>query len=121
MTAKKTYSSLLVILIGFSLLGWFFEFFWLNLFAALLGLVGIIRQSWAEKIVSAWMFIGQKVGWVNSRIILTVIFYLMLTPLAFFYRLSKKNPLQLKKLEGEGSYYIKRNKSFVKKDFERPF
>lgn len=108
-------------IIGFSLIGWYLDFLWLNLFASILGLVGILRQSWAEKIVAAWLFVGEKIGWVNSRIILSIIFFLMLTPLAFLYRLTKKNHLQLKKIENGGSYFIERNKSFVKEDFERPF
>lgn len=108
-------------LVGFSLLGWYLDFLWLNLLAGLLGIAGIIKQSWAEKIVAAWMFIGEKLGWVNSRIILSVIFFLLLTPLAFFYRMTKKNHLQLKRIENGGSYFIERNKKFEKKDFERPF
>lgn len=108
-------------LIGLSLIAWYFSLLWLNLAVSVLGIAGLIKQSWAEKIVKAWLYIGEKIGWVNSRIILSFIFFILLSPLAFFYRLSKKNPLQLKKLADGESYYITRNKTFVQKDFERPF
>lgn len=108
-------------LAGFSLLGWAFELLWLNLLAALLGILSLFSFTLAQKIVNGWLYIGAKLGWVNSRIILTVIFYGLLTPLAFFYRLTKKNPLQLKKEPEADSYFITRNKTFTPRDFEKPF
>ena len=108
-------------LAGFSLLGWIFELLWLNLLAALLGILSLFSYTIASKIVEGWLYIGAKLGWLNSRIILTILFYFLLTPLAFFYRLTKKNPLQLKKEPDSESYFITRNKIFTPKDFEKPF
>jgi hypothetical protein len=40
-----------------------------------------------------WMLIGHCLGWVNTRIIMTILFYVMFTPVALLMRLMKRDAM----------------------------
>lgn len=40
-----------------------------------------------------WMFIGHCLGWVNTRIILTALFYIVFTPVSVVMRLMKRDTM----------------------------
>jgi len=42
----------------------------------------------------AWMALGSALGWVNTRIILGLIFFGMITPMALVLRLARRDPMQ---------------------------
>src|SRR6476469_7226514 len=42
----------------------------------------------------AWMFVGHILGWVNTRIILAIGFFGLVTPVGFFMRLAGKDPMR---------------------------
>jgi hypothetical protein len=42
------------------------------------------------------MIFGEKIGWLNSRILLGLVFYGLLTPISLLMVLLGKRPLQLK-------------------------
>ena len=46
-----------------------------------------------------WMRIGHILGWLNSRIILGIVFILVLQPIALIMRISGHDPLRKKKLD----------------------
>jgi len=84
-----------------------------------IGVVGVFFDSIASKINWGWMSLSKGLGFVVSKVLLSGIFFLFLTPIAFLYRFSnrKKNILQLKK--DDKTYWIKRDKMFVKEDFNK--
>jgi hypothetical protein len=45
---------------------------------------------WPHK---GWMFVGHVLGWINTRIILSVVFYLIVTPIGVFRRWLGKDPM----------------------------
>lgn len=49
-----------------------------------------------KPLYQGWMFIGGVLGWINTRIILGVIFFILFTPTAFLRRLFGKDSLGLK-------------------------
>ncbi len=51
-----------------------------------------------------WMKIGAILGWINSRILITLIFFLLITPLALFMKLVKRDRLCLRKSPEKKSY-----------------
>lgn len=67
-----------------------------------------------------WMAFAAVMGWINARIILTVIFYLMFFPLGFVMRLSGWDPLRRRMKEPQASYRIP-SKRVDRKQMERPF
>ena len=41
-----------------------------------------------------WMAFGETLGWINSRIILTVIYYLIIVPIGAIRRMSGSDPMR---------------------------
>ena len=76
---------------------------------------GIFFSPFAELFSFLWLKLGHLLGAINSRIILTVVFFLFLTPLSVIYRLFGKNTLQLKRKK-EGSYFVSRELKYGQKD-----
>lgn len=67
-----------------------------------------------------WMGIAKVLGFVNSHIILGVVFFLVLTPLALLRRLGRKDPLQLHK-KPSGSYFSDRTHKYGAGDLKNPW
>lgn len=55
-----------------------------------------------------WMKLGHVLGWINARIILTVVFFLLVTPTAYIARLLGHDPLRLR-VRAPGSYWVARD------------
>lgn len=86
--------------------------------SVLLGLVGMFSKFLTSKISWAWLKLGEMMGSVMSKVILSAVFFVFLFPIALLSRLfSKSNSLQLKKT-GQTSYYFTRNHKYEAKDLE---
>ena len=57
----------------------------------------------------AWMKLGHILGWVNSRIILGLVFLIVLQPIALIMRILSHDPLRTKKFAQESYREIKHN------------
>lgn len=69
----------------------------------------------------AWMKFAHALGWVNTRIILSIVYFLIFTPLALIFRLIGKDPLE-RRFEAVDSYWNKREaKEFRREDYRRQF
>lgn len=68
---------------------------WASLIAAVFGAMGMVFPKGLKPLHRVWMKIGEKLGWINSRIILSLLFFGMFTPMAFVMGLLGKRPLQL--------------------------
>lgn len=66
--------------------------------------------------------IGGKIGWVNERLLLGLVFYFMVTPVAIVFRIMGKDPLERKIDADVGSYWHPRPSSLLdKKRHEQQF
>jgi Saxitoxin biosynthesis operon protein SxtJ len=91
----------------------------LFVYAALgLLLVALFVKPLAKVLSRAWMRFAEVIGTFNSKLILSLVFYLFLTPLALLYRLFNKNPLSLKP-DQRDSLYVTRDHVYSKADFEK--
>jgi len=52
----------------------------------------------------AWMAAGRLLGWINSRVILSIFFYVILTPVGVVLRLLGKDPMRRRYDPAAGSY-----------------
>ncbi len=69
-----------------------------------------------------WFALGTTVGAVVSKIVLTVIFFLVVYPVALLRRLMGKDSMQVKSWEKErDSVFRKRDHRCVPKDLEHPY
>lgn len=116
---KGNLKSILVITVGFTILGFFSKTDWPFYVAIAVGLAAIISNRAAELINKIWFGLAKILGYVNSRILLTIIYYLFLLPMALLSRLSKNKTIILK--QQGSSYYAERNHQFEKADFENPW
>ena len=51
-----------------------------------------------------WMKLGHVLGWVNTRIILGVLFYVIVTPVGLVFRLRGRDPMQRSFDPGAATY-----------------
>lgn len=80
------------------------------------GLVGIFIKPLAKVITIAWFKLADALNFVMSKIILGIVFYSILVPIAFLYRLLNKNKLLLKK--SVLTTWVERNHTYQKADLE---
>ncbi len=84
--------------------------------------LSLFAPSIIKPLYNAMMKIAHAIGWVNTRFILGIVFYLLFTPIAFALKLFGKDPLDRKIEAGRGSYWIPRVKASAdKKRYERQF
>ena len=57
----------------------------------------------------AWMSLGHYLGWINSRIILGMIFLLVVIPISFIMKLFNYDPLKKRKIDVVTYKEIKKN------------
>lgn len=82
---------------------------------------GLVRSNSEEmKIVyRLWMGIAFFLGWIMSRVILSILFYLVLAPIGFTAKLFGKQFLDVKFRNGRTSYWIPKEKK--RTDYEKMF
>jgi len=72
-------------------------------------------------IYRAWMLVAEGISWVLLRVILGVFFYLVLSPVGFFMRLSGRDMLD-EKIDREAvSYWKKKTSKPNQEQYERLF
>lgn len=116
---EKKHSSLIVIAIGFGILYFFFRKEWL-LVPIGMSLVGFMIGPLGEFIHLTWMMIAKVLGFINSRILLSIIFFLILTPIALLMRLLGKSSF-VKSAKGKNTLFVTRNHVYTKADLVQPF
>ncbi|MBU2493158.1 MAG: hypothetical protein KJ571_11085 [Bacteroidetes bacterium] len=98
----------------------------LRLHFGIAGLIVIVSGYLFPKILipfqKIWMGIALILGFIMSRIILTFLFYLVITPISLIARLAKKDFLDLSINKSKESYWSYREKKeYTKVDTERQF
>jgi hypothetical protein len=116
MSDKKITEALFTVTVGMLIIHFLFDFAVLSKVALGIGLIGLFIKPVAKWIAWAWYKLSDGLGYVNSRILLSAIFFLALVPIALLSRLFTKGDLQLKRKKG--SYYSDRNHQYAPKDFE---
>ncbi|XTZ10104.1 MAG: SxtJ family membrane protein [cyanobacterium endosymbiont of Rhopalodia yunnanensis] len=83
------------------------------------GLATFIPQS-LDPIYNNWMKVTQVLAWINTRIILGLIFFFIVTPMAFIMRLFNRDPMKNKFNPSLKTYRIL---SFIKEknSMEKPY
>jgi hypothetical protein len=114
----KTYKSTLTIVIGFILISNYYNYKPLFIVAVIIGLIAIFSEKANEKIIWGWNKVSEILGLIMPNVLLTLVFYLFITPLALINRINrKKNPLQLKNITS--SVYISKRKEFSPESLEK--
>ena len=75
---------------------------------ALLLLLGIVAPSRLSALNRLWLKVGTAIAKVVNPIILALLFFLVVTPMAFFMRIVGKRPLRLAADRTAVTYWIER-------------
>ena len=113
---KETIIGIMVGLIAFYAI---FSLPWLWIAALIVGVMGTISDRMTHYIHVVWFWIGGRLGYVMSKIVLGLIFFLILLPLALLARLFRKDFMLLK--SNYPSYFIDRPVIYQRKDLENPW
>ena len=68
--------------------------FWAVVPGSLLAVAGLIMPSVLKQVYQGWMWVGHVMGWVNTRIILGVLFYVVVTPMGLVMKLTGRDPMR---------------------------
>lgn len=82
--------------------------------------LALLRPSWLRPVFTLWMRVAEVIGWINTRIIFGVVFFVMVTPLAYLLRVMRKDSLCRKFESGSVSYRIPSTPTDAK-NMENPY
>ena len=89
--------------------------------ALALALAGLFAPAVARRFHVFWMTIALALGYVNSRVLLTLLFYLVFAPYGFFSRLFKRDPLNRRGAAAESYWTPRKTTRQAREGFERLF
>jgi Saxitoxin biosynthesis operon protein SxtJ len=116
---QAKHTSLLVIAIGFGVFYFIFRKEWM-LTPIGVCFIGFLIGPVGDFIHIIWMQLAKLLGYINSRILLSIIFFLLLTPIALLMRMLSKTQF-VKKTGGRQSLFVSRFQLYTKQDLEQPF
>ena len=105
------------------LLPWLFEHSfpkWPWIAGIVLVTVGLILPKALKPIYIVWMTIGHYLGWINTRIILSIMFYLIILPVGAVMRMLGKDPMARSINKDQHSYRVTSTVQ-EKEHVERPY
>ncbi len=112
--------TVLIITVGFLVIYVISKQFTFLYIAVAVGLLGSISDYLAEKIDWLWTKLGWLLSFIVPNIIMTIVFYFVLTPTAFLSRIfGKSDPMDLN--NSQSSLFKEKETTFSKESFEKPW
>lgn len=93
---------------------------WAVVVGGLLVVGGVISPTLLSPFYKVWMRVGHVLGWINTRILLSIVFYVIVTPIAILFRLMGKDTMRQAFSEGSPTYRVDREprlRSHMKNQF----
>ena len=117
--AKDTGMAMVLVLLLF----WFFRRADGYVVAAIaVHLVNMVAPKVFSPVAVVWFWLSHLMGTFASRLILTVIFFAVVTPIGLFRKMIGADSLKLKAFKaGKGSVMKERNHTFVGQDLKQPY
>ena len=115
-------AGMLILMFGL-VLPWLFSFsmpYWPFVAAFGFVVVALLKPLLLGPVNRVWLKISDVLGWVNTRLVMGIIFFLLIVPIGLIVRLFKKDPLNNEWSEVAKSYRINtkvRNKDHLEKPF----
>jgi hypothetical protein len=112
--------TVLTITIGFLAIGLLLDKSWASMVALWVGTLGLLSSYLAIRIEQIWHHIAKILSYMIPNILMTLLFYLFLLPIALLNRVfSRKNALQLN--NPGATVWISNSKIFDAKSMENPW
>ena len=90
----------------------------LGVVALVVGVTGMIAPAAVRPIYTGWMIAAFPIGWTVSRVILGTIFYVVVTPMAWIFRLAGRD-LMARQKTASPSYWQPKAQPGGRYQFER--
>jgi ABC-type uncharacterized transport system permease subunit len=78
---------------------------------------GLLSLRFAAIIAVLWMKVANLIGLIINTVLLSLVFFALLTPLALIRKIAGKSPILLRPIQGD-SYFHARNHKFDKSDLQ---
>jgi hypothetical protein len=90
--------------------------------AIVLQVVNMIVPQVFRPIAVVWLGFSSLLGEIVPKILLSLVYFLVVTPIGFLRRLAGKDTLKLRVFKGsQDSVMLERNHTFIGRDLERPY
>lgn len=117
--AKDTGLAMILILLLFVHFG---RYYFLILPAIVVLVLIMIWPSIFRPLARVWFGLSHFLGSIVSKILLTIIFLTVVTPVALLRRMSGADPMLLKKWkQDDDSVFIERNHTYSSSDLKKPY
>jgi hypothetical protein len=120
MRKPDTYKTILVMVTGLLLIGYIFKIQILYPISLGIALLACLSTYLASKIEWIWMKFAHVLGWINSRILLSIVYFVFLTPIALLRRVFQKESNWKLRVEKK-SFFVERNHTYTKDDLINPW
>ena len=85
-------------------------------------LLDMIVPALYKPAAKLWFGLSAVLGAVMSKVLLSIIFFLVLTPMGLLRRIGGKDPMRMRQFKkGEDSVFRVRDHAFVAADIEQPY
>jgi hypothetical protein len=81
---------------------------WALALAGLLAFPALLFPKFLEPAYRGWMFVGHLLGWINTRIIMGMLFFTLFSMIGCILRLMGKDPMHRKMVPGAKTYRVPR-------------
>ncbi len=119
-SAEQNLRTLVVLAMGLLVLFLVFHKPWISWIALGVLLIAAFSDWLSAKVAWLWLKLAELLGKVNSRVLLSLVFFIFLVPLALVRRIFVRNALDLKR-PAENTLYKTRNHRFTAQDLENPW
>jgi len=116
MSREKNIEAILIICIGLIVFHLILEIKELLFIAVALGIISVLFPVVAKWVTKGWYFLAEVMGFVMNKVILTIVFFIVLFPMALLAKATGKITVRLKK--DPNTYWTERNHVYEKKDLE---
>ena len=79
---------------------------WALIVGVLLLVPALLAPRVLAPVYRIWMTVGEALGWVNTRILLGVVFYGLITPMGLIRRLRREDPMRRRHDPAAQSYRV---------------
>jgi hypothetical protein len=118
-----TTGAIVALLFGF-LLPWLFNLshaLWPWILAAILVFWALVLPTSLAPVYKGWMKVGMVLGFINTHIILFLLYYLVFFPVGLVIRIAGRDPMARTLTSAPGDSYRVASKQRDHKHFERPY
>lgn len=118
--SRKQRIDLAIMVGGFCLIGYATNVSMIIWIALGVGAISSALPYIGRKVLAGWLFLSKAIGYLISKVLLTIVFFLALFPVSLIYKLINKNPLDLKDSSAK-SLFKDRGHLYKSKDLENPW